>query len=88
MGNKFISFSEIVEANKRLGYFFVAYYNGYEIYKSKNEAGFWVYYSNENSNEGFLPIFDEAIMSQKAFIEIAKDCYNLELKPTNNENPV
>jgi hypothetical protein len=55
--------------------------NGISLYKVKNEAGGWSYFS-ESGGLTHL-VFDECLSSKEELIAIAKDCYNLELRDKN-----
>jgi hypothetical protein len=57
-----------IAANEAKGFVLVHAGDGWEIWKQKNLAGGWTYYSDKNSNEGALAIFDNCVI------------YNLELK--------
>lgn len=69
-----------VAANEAKGFALVHVGDGWEIWKQKNLVGGWTYYSDKNSNEGSLAIFDNATIDKEEFIAIAKDAYGLELK--------
>lgn len=71
---------ERIKANEAKGFILVASFDGWEIWKEKNEAGGWTYYSDKNSNEGHMVIFDSCIVDKEELIAIAKDTYGLELK--------
>jgi hypothetical protein len=71
---------ERIRHNTSKAYVLVAQFDGYEIYKSKNQVGGWTYWSDRNSCEGPLPVFDDCVLCKEELIAIAKDCFNLELK--------
>lgn len=71
---------ERIRHNETNGYILVASFDGYELYKKLNEVGAYTYYSDNCSNEGSLPIFNDAIMTKEEFIAIGKSSYNLDLK--------
>jgi phage pi2 protein 07 len=69
-----------IAANESKGFVLVHTGDGWEIWKQKNIVGGWTYYSDKNSNEGALAIFDNAVIDKEELIAIAKDGYGLELK--------
>lgn len=69
-----------IAANEAKGFVLVYSGDGWEIWKQKNMAGGWVYYSDKNSNEGALLIFDNCVIDKEEIIAIAKDAYGIELK--------
>lgn len=69
-----------IRANEEKGFVLVYSGDGWEIWKQKNLVGGWTYYSDKNSNEGALAIFDNATIDREEFLAIAKDAYGFELK--------
>ena len=67
-----------IEENRKRGYeLVVTLPNGLELYKKKNAAGGYTYYGENN---GFhVAIWDDCIGTEEELIEIAKDCYKLDI---------
>lgn len=65
---------ERVQANAEKGYILVKAFDGWEIYKKKNEVGGWSYYSDQFAgHEGAYVIWDTAVNSLEELEQIAGD---------------
>ena len=64
---------ERIAANAEKGYILVKAFDGWEIYKKKNEVGGWTYYSDAIGCEGHYVIWDTCVRSMDELESIAAD---------------
>ncbi len=64
---------EQIAANAANGYFLVAEFDGWSIYKKKDEVGGWTYYSDAIGNEGAYVIWSTSVRSNEELLTLVHD---------------
>lgn len=68
-----------IKLNAENGYFLVAAFDGYDIWKMKNSVGGWTYYCDKIGNEGAFVLWDTSLYGRielKAILNDIEACNN------------
>jgi hypothetical protein len=64
---------EQIDGNAAKGYILVEAFDGYDIWKKKNEVGGWTYYCDKVGNEGTFVLWDTALYGADELRAILED---------------
>lgn len=64
---------DLIQTNADKGYILVKSFDGWEIYKKRNEFGGWTYYHDQIGCEGHYAIYDTAVSSIEELQTILED---------------